>query len=284
MTETAQLRAALDAERGELFERNRAWIDENCLHRYLTAYNGKVDRAKKEIKNTLQWRTEFGVERLALPRFANVAQCMHMYWNGYDKHGHPILYVRSRLHDVSIPLPQRLEFTVWMFEKGIQLMKQEHSGKAGVSQWVIIVDERGKTGKNNDVTFLRKTAPVLFSHYVERLYRCYVVNPSSTFSTAMKIVNLFIDQRTRSKLWLSKKDKEKTERKAAEPEVDPDAALAQEGDAPGSPLGDAPFDIASFPEMVEDIGPANLETAYGGTVPQIAQPDAYWQRLETLMA
>ena len=72
----------------------------------------------------------------------------------------------------------------------------------GTDQMVMLMDETNASSDNMDTKFLRFMAPILNSHYAERLAQCCVVNPTFMTSLCVSIIKLFVDDRTKSKLHL----------------------------------------------------------------------------------
>eukprot|EP00906_Rhabdomonas_costata_P003878 RCo005847 len=271
---------------GDLVRRNRAWCDLSCIRRYLAACNWKVDKAKKALAATLKWRGEARPDALKTSDFPDIClKARYMYWNGYDQHGHPILYVHSQLHDCSLDREQRFRYALFMLEKGVTLMNKKFSGKEGVEQWVIVLDEAGRTRKNIDLAFIRKVGPIMGSHYVERLYRVYVIHPTSTFSALFKVASLFMDDVSRSKVVLSRTDQDQLTRAD---DRDPEKVLMEGEEGAGtavSPLAVASplpvMDLSSaLPELLADLGQAQLQVSWGGKTPDITDFPAYYTHLQ----
>jgi len=286
------------SEASAVVARNRDWCTDRCIRRYTAAGGWKWEKAKKMLKETLKWREEAHPEKLSPANFPDICSrgMPFMYWNGYDQHGHPILYVHSRLHDAKLDRQQRLDYSLFMLEKGIALMDTKHSKKEHIEQWVIVVDEAGRASRNNDLKLLRKLGPLMFNHYVERLYRIYVIRPTAAFAALVKIVSLFIDDHTKSKLALSSKDNEAVNKKVAEEKGDSEAMI--EEDQPNSPGSSATssslptsgprslaspltavqgVDVTNFPQLLEDIGVENLQVSFGGKQPDITDWNAFHQ-------
>lgn len=160
-----------------------------------------------------------------------------MEWHGYDGAGRPTLYMKSANANLKIPRDTRVKFSVVTLEKGVKLMERGYSGHNGVEQWNIVVDETGRGSEHTDNKFLSHIAPILTSHYAQRLHRCYVVNPGLMTRMIYGIVKMFLDDGTTSKIKMvsSKKDKKRG--------------------------------VHFVPELLEDIGAANLPVEYGGTLP-----------------
>lgn len=280
-----QSRALQELLVSEVVRKNSAWCDLPCLRRYLTASGWKADKAKKMLASTLEWREKTKPETYKTSDFPDVClKGRYMYWNGYDQHGHPILYVHSQLHDCGLDREQRIRFSIFILEKGITLMSKKNSGKEGVEQWSIVVDETGRTRKNNDLSFLRKIGPIMFSHYVERLYRIYIVRPTSTFSALYKVCSLFMDDVTKGKVRLSPLDQEamvKADIKDPEKVLEGDEAVAVTSPLSLSsppPVGDLQ---TAFPELLADLGQPNLQVSWGGKTPDIVDFPAYYMSLQS---
>lgn len=182
--------------------RHLHWLSDECLRRHLVAVRWDMKKVRTELTATTEWRHSIGVAGIsaAVPELADPMRSMYMYWNGYDPFGRPLMYVRMRRHNADIPRNNRIQFFLYMFELGTRLMAKQFSGFDGVEQWIIIMDEKDKKSKNNDMKFLSALAGPMFHHYVERLHAVFVLQPSMSFSLGLKVASTFIDDQTKAKI------------------------------------------------------------------------------------
>lgn len=216
---------------------HRSFFTSECIRRYLVSRQFCEKKAYEMIMSTLHWRSVNVPAAFDPAAFTECTSSRFMEWQGYDSGGRPTLYMKSANADLKISRDQRVTFTVVTLEKGIKIMERGYSGHTGVEQWNIVVDETGRESKHTDSKFLSHIAPILTSHYAQRLHRCYVVNPGLMTRMIYGIVKMFLDEGTTSKIKMvsSKKDKQK-----------------------GGHY---------VPELLEDIGAANIPPEYGGTLP-----------------
>jgi hypothetical protein len=191
--------------------------------RYLVAQQWNEEKAFNSALATVAWRHKHIPDTLAsMEQYESCFASRYAEWIGHDEAGRPVLHIQSNQADLKIPRNIRENFCLHKLEKGIQLMQPKYSGKEGVEQWVMVVDETDKGWGHNDNKFLSHLGPMLFNHYVERLHCCYVVNPGIITSACLKLIFLFIDERTKSKVKLVKVKKEHPESPPNTPTFAPD--------------------------------------------------------------
>jgi hypothetical protein len=213
-----------------------SFFSSECIRRYLVSRQFCEKKAYEMMMATLHWRTENVPKTFKPDDFMECTSSRFMEWHGYDAAGRPTLYMKSANADLKIPRDKRVAFSVVTLEKGVKLMERSYSGHDGVEQWNIVVDETGRGSEHTDNKFLSHIAPILTSHYAQRLHRCYVVNPGLMTRMIYGIIKIFLDEGTTSKIKMvsSKKDKK---------------------------LG-----VHYVPELLQDIGAANIPLEYGGTL------------------
>lgn len=171
-----------------------------CLRRYLVATNWNVRKAALGLLQTVRWRGETFVTPPVLSELDNCLRSRYAEWYGHDPQGRPVLYLRSKNADLSISRDHRVRYMIFTLERGILMMRHAHHGRGrDEEQWIIILDETGKESKHSDLGFITHATPIVFNHYVERLYRVYIVNPGWLTSMAVSCAKLLIDERTSSK-------------------------------------------------------------------------------------
>ena len=175
-------------------------LSPKLYRRYLCGRNWEPKKAYDSIMHTVYWRATMIPPHFDSKRFATCLTSRYMEWLGHDGSGRPLLYIKSINADLEIPRETRLEYLIVAMEKGIALMEQSFSGREGIEQWNMIVDETDKEMKHMDTKFLSHVAPIMGSHYVERLHRCYIINPGVLTSMVLGAIKLFVDDRTSCKL------------------------------------------------------------------------------------
>ena len=178
-----------------------AFCDPWTCRRYLAARQWNVEKAYEALMGTLYWRANDLAPVLKLKdTFSDCTQTGYMQWIGTDREGHPALFITSRNANLDIPRERRLQYLMISLEKGISLMSKKFSGKDGLEQWNMIIDETDKEMKHMDNKFIQQITPIMFSHYVERLRQCYVINPGLLTQAVLSIVKMSMDDRTKKKM------------------------------------------------------------------------------------
>lgn len=212
------------------------FFSSECLRRYLVSRQFCEKKAYDMMMSTLHWRSVNVPTSFDPGAFVECMSSRFMEWHGYDACGRPTLYMKSANANLKIPRDLRVAYTVVTLEKGIKIMEPQYSGHDGVEQWNIVVDETGRGSEHSDNKFLSHIAPILTSHYAQRLHRCYVVNPGLMTRIIYGVVKMFLDEGTTSKIKMvsSKKDKKRG--------------------------------VQYVPEMLEDIGQMGVPPEYGGSL------------------
>eukprot|EP01062_Namystynia_karyoxenos_P032650 TRINITY_DN24062_c0_g1_i1.p1 TRINITY_DN24062_c0_g1~~TRINITY_DN24062_c0_g1_i1.p1 ORF type:complete len:322 (+),score=93.35 TRINITY_DN24062_c0_g1_i1:102-1067(+) len=252
----------------------RDFASPECLRRYLVAHGWDVQKALAGIRATVQWRHEQRLDKLKVADFPDCVAVRYLEWNGFTRDGCPVLYIRSRRAVTSLPRERRLRFLLLMLERGVQLMQD-----TGAEQWVIVADERRKSWRHMDNTLLSQIGPLMYAHYVERLAKMYVIDGSWLFQGMLKIVRMWIDDRTRAKL----------ECVASEGAADSPSSPSEEDDEeievpkglklpPREDMAPIPCRV---PGLLEQLGEECLHSEYGGNLPA-ADFSIFAERLDML--
>ena len=149
-----------------------AWVDDQCLHRFLRASKWDVTKAASRIRDTGKWRREYGPDSILPEHVEKVAEAGKQFLSGFDKDGRPIWYMipakKSEIHSVD----DQLRFVVYTIEKAISLMPK------GVDSLVIIIDYSNMSIFNAPSSGTgKKFLHILSEYYPERLGRAFIVNP-----------------------------------------------------------------------------------------------------------
>lgn len=202
-TQTCQTKSKEEHVLGgvKLLPEAKAFLTPTLYRRYLCGRNFEPKKAYDSILHTIFWRAQSIPTHFEPSRLTSCLKSRYMEWLGHDKHGRPSLFIKSTNADLEIPREARLEFLIIAMEKGLSLMDKAFTGgREGVEQWNMIVDETDKEMQHMDTKFLTHVAPIIGSHYVERLHRCYIINPGVLTSMVLGAIKLFVDERTSSKL------------------------------------------------------------------------------------
>ncbi|KAJ3051972.1 hypothetical protein HK097_007013 [Rhizophlyctis rosea] len=217
----------------------KQWLDDACLRRYLVAHKGNVEAAVKGLKETVVWRKEYKVSSIRADEVKSEAVSGCNYFNGFDRAGRPIIYLKKKATSENPELNVRL--LVYTIETAIKAMPQ------GIEKLHIIMDFTLYTRANSPPLHIsRLTLSILQNHYPERLGRCHMVNAPWVFSLFWNMFSPFVDPITREKI----KFVTLTKGKAKEGEKSP---------------------------ILEDVEEGMLEVEYGGKNGFVYDHDAYWR-------
>ena len=73
-------------------------LDDSTFRRYLRARKGDVPAAQKMLEESITWRKDFGIKELFsspwIKTLEKETSTGKMYCRGYDRDGHPLLYMK----------------------------------------------------------------------------------------------------------------------------------------------------------------------------------------------
>jgi len=187
----------------------KRFTDPNMPLRYLTAEKGNTETATKRIKETIAWREEFKV--------SSIKQCFEengdselkeiitfenstskIYCRGYDKEDRAILYLRPARENSSNG-QNNMRHLVYHLEKAIASSLRKSKGKQDKVN--IIVDYLDfRFSHTPSISTTKMTLNILQNHYPERLHKGYICNPPRVFVAFWKLIQPFLDPRTKKKI------------------------------------------------------------------------------------
>ncbi|XP_054808523.1 uncharacterized protein LOC129310641 isoform X1 [Prosopis cineraria] len=199
----AELRAAL----GPLSGRSLKYCTDACLRRYLEARNWSVDKAKKMLEETVQWRSTYKPEEIRWPEVAHEGETGKVSRaNFHDRFGRTVLIMRPGMQNTACP-EDNIRHLVYLMENAIINLPE------GQEQMSWLIDF---TGFSLNTTVSVKTARdiiyILQNHYPERLGIAFLYSPPRIFQAFWKAVRYFLDPRTFLKVkFVYPKEKESEE-------------------------------------------------------------------------
>jgi hypothetical protein len=197
------LRSELDASLVASAAGSRHPVDNPCLCRFLIASGGDVAAAAAGLCDTLAWRTEFGVESLAISRW-DVIQTEALDGKAYcsagrDRQGRPILMLRSaneRTFDNKGPQCGNMVNLVYHMERTLASMHPQSDGK-----WTLVIDFRNYSILNAPpMSTSKMTIKIFQCYYPERLAVAILVDAPGLFRMAWKALSPFVDPQTKAKV------------------------------------------------------------------------------------
>ena len=125
-------------------------ISDGYLETVLNATkNGKkrsFEYAALKIEKSLKWRRECAPDAITWTQVSRAMAPNHMWWEGQDRLGRPILYVRPGLMDLGTYCREEyVQAHIYLLEQGLRRMG------AGVSSFVLIVDASALGAKHMDL-------------------------------------------------------------------------------------------------------------------------------------
>ncbi|CAF1480043.1 unnamed protein product, partial [Didymodactylos carnosus] len=126
--------------------------------------NRSFEYAREKLINMFKWKHEFKVDKITLEQITKPLSFASLYWYGYDKLNHPILYVRSNLKDWSkFDVDLEISMHIFMIETCIQNFLPP-----GIDQFVIISDSQLSLRSIN-IGFMKRLLQLLTISYPDRL-------------------------------------------------------------------------------------------------------------------
>ncbi|KAG9290508.1 hypothetical protein G9A89_002483 [Geosiphon pyriformis] len=175
------------------YEVERRWVSDQCLKRYLRAAKWNLREAKQRVLETLEWRRDYKPDQIDPKEVEPECVTGKIHFNGFDRHGRPILYLRPGLENTKAG-PRQIKNTVFAFERGINLMP------AQVETIVLLVDfDKTSLKSSPGIGIAKEFVHILGSHYPERLGLACVIDAPWYFSTFYKLISPFIDNVTKEK-------------------------------------------------------------------------------------
>ena len=136
--------------------RERGWIEaddffsDEYLHEVIHGVKDGKQRtfeySSLKLQQSLQWRRDYGAAHISRLDVSNALAPGHMWWEGEDLFGRPILYARPGEMDLSTYCrDEYVRAHVWLIEQGLQRMRP------GVSSFVLVVDASNLGVKHFDL-------------------------------------------------------------------------------------------------------------------------------------
>ncbi|KAL0907208.1 hypothetical protein M5K25_025762 [Dendrobium thyrsiflorum] len=192
---------------GPISGRSKQFCSDACFRRYLVARSWNVDKSKKMLEDTLNWRAVYKPEEIRWPEVAMEGETGKIYRATFqDKDGRTVLVLRPGKQNTSSH-DNQLRHLIYLLENAILNLPE------GQEQMVWLIDFGGWSLSNSvPIKMARETAHVLQNHYPERLAVAFLYNPPRIFETFWKVVKYFLDPTTFQKVkFVYPKNKESIE-------------------------------------------------------------------------
>lgn len=163
--------------------------------------------AIKKIKETLQWRKEFGVDKIVscfdedgdaemravMEREAVTGK---IYVRGFDNEGRAAMYMRPQNENTHVEL-DNMRHLVYNLERARACTRK----RSGLEKIVLMIDYEGfRIRDSPPMSTTRYTLNILQNHYPECMYKSYIMNAGVVFRTFYGIVKPFLDPVTKEKI------------------------------------------------------------------------------------
>ena len=176
--------------RGRPASQNRA-----LLWWFLRDRHSDVAEAAAKLCKCLQWRKDFGVERLGPELFIKEMRARKAYLHAHrDISGRPVLVVIARRHNIlERRFKESCSMCTWYMEQLLDRLQtlepsSPSSEDAQVEQALAIVDLSGFTPLQADLEFVCFMIDVIHNYYPRRLARILLVDAPDLFETFWKSV------------------------------------------------------------------------------------------------
>ena len=120
--------------------------------------------ARTKLEHVLAWREEYQPSRVKRVDVHRELQCGSLYWNGYDVHGRPVLFVRAaRKNYADLNVAKQVAMHVLMLETGVQFMPP------GVTQFVLCADASDLGLRSVSLSLMKALLRLMTKSYPDRL-------------------------------------------------------------------------------------------------------------------
>ncbi|MED6146685.1 hypothetical protein PIB30_036761 [Stylosanthes scabra] len=186
-----ELRGAI----GPLSGRSLKYCTDACLRRYLEARNWNVDKSKKMLEDTLNWRSTYKPEEIRWHEVAVEGETGKLYRASFhDRQGRTVLILRPGMQNTK-SMENQMKHLVYLLENAMLNLPP------GQEQMAWLIDFTGWSLTNSvPVKLARDTINTLQNHYPERLAIAFLYNPPRVFEAFWKIVKYFLDTKTFEKV------------------------------------------------------------------------------------
>lgn len=182
-----ELREAL----GPLSGRSAKFCTDACLRRYLEAKNWNVDKAKKMLEETLNWRATYKPEEIRWHDIAHEGETGKTFRaNFHDREGRVVLIVRVGKQNTKGVEGNLLHF-VYLLENAILNLPE------GQEQMIWLIDfSEFSINTYMPVKLAQEMIHVLQNHYPGRLAVAFLCKPPWIFEAFWKVIKYFMNPST----------------------------------------------------------------------------------------
>lgn len=184
----------------------------------LSVPNRAFEYSVQKVINAIHWRREMQVESIHQRHLSQVLEAGSLYWHGYSKQMHPILWVRPSKKDWDhFDCKEELRMHVLMVEAGINNMMPPN-----IDTFLVVADSNGLGFQQMNVPFLRDLGKIMTIGYPDRLEKLYVGPVNFLVRAVYSIMKAFLPNRIFSKIQLMGNDLQTELKKELYPQDLPD--------------------------------------------------------------
>ncbi|XP_054807001.1 patellin-3-like [Prosopis cineraria] len=178
------------------------------LLKFLRARDFKVKESFAMIKNTIQWRKQFGIEELMSEKNLGDHLEKVVYMHGFDKAGHPVCYnIYGELQNKELykktfsDEEKRENFLRWRIQFLEKSIRKLDFSPGGISTIVQVNDLRDSPGPSKwELRHATKQAlQLLQDNYPEFVAKQVFINVPWWYMAVNRMISPFLTHRTRSK-------------------------------------------------------------------------------------
>jgi len=194
------------------------FLSDLTLFRFLSGYNWNVTEAEPVLKGACEWRNKYQPWNIHIDEMKEFAEQGSLFHVGFDKHGHPMIYVKLGKDKVDNHSEQnkhmKFRFFVWLYELVIRRMP------ANVYQTSWIVDLTDASLSTSLIKSMKDMFIELGTYYVERMAAIVVINTPWSLKFLWGVVKMFLTQQTIDKYNIQGSLKEKDLNALLTPKID----------------------------------------------------------------
>lgn len=167
-----------------------------CLRRYLEARSWNLEKAKKMLMETLEWRSNYKPHEIRWHQVEKEGETGKVSRaNFVDRFGRPVLIMRPGKQNTKTG-EGNVRHLVYLIENAILNLPE---GQEQMS-WLINFTGYTMNATNIQPKTARDIINVTQSHYPERLAIIVLYNPPKIFQALFKVISYFIDPKTYLKI------------------------------------------------------------------------------------
>jgi hypothetical protein len=178
------------------------WCTDLTLYRYLLGLQWDIEKASKQLKDTVEWRKNYRPQDIKLSELEPVARSGWMFYHGYDKQSRPILYIIVERDETGADdnLDLKFRHIAYILEKCFESMPPN------VYNITWIVEFKNVSLSIDLVKKLKNAMGNIGEYYPENLYRIFVLNVGWIVNVMFAFARTFMTKHMLDKYIVAKYD------------------------------------------------------------------------------